>query len=89
MARRRFFVSGIHSGRAELKGDDAAHLVRVLRAEPGQLYEICDNANVYLAEIETARKSSVVFHRLEKLPQPPNEAELILIAALFKFDRFE
>ena len=79
----------IHSGRAELKGDEAAHLVRVLRAEPGQLYEICDNASVYLAEIETARKSSVIFRCVEKLPPPVKEAELILVTALFKFDRFE
>lgn len=89
MSRRRFFVPEIHSGRAELKGDDAAHLVRVLRAEPGQLYEICDNANVYLAEIESARKSSVIFRCVEKLPPPAEEAELILVTALFKFDRFE
>ena len=89
MSRRRFFVPQIHSGRAELKGDDAAHLVRVLRAEPGQLYEICDNTSVYLAGIETARKSSVVFRCIEKLPPPVEEAELILVTALFKFDRFE
>lgn len=89
MARRRFFVPEIHSGRAQLKGEDAAHLVRVLRAEQGQVYEICDNVNVYVAEIETARKSSVVFRCIEKLPPPREEAELILVAALFKFDRFE
>ena len=89
MSRRRFFVPQIHSGRAELTGDEAAHLVRVLRAEPGQLYEICDNASLYLAEIETARKSSVIFRCIEKLPPPAEEAELILVAALFKFDRFE
>jgi 16S rRNA (uracil1498-N3)-methyltransferase len=89
MSRRRFFVREIHSGRAELNGEASAHLVRVLRAEPGQLYEICDNTSVYLAEIETARKSSVVFRCIEKLPPPVEEAELILVTALFKFDRFE
>jgi 16S rRNA (uracil1498-N3)-methyltransferase len=89
MARRRFFVPEIHSGRAELNGDDAAHLVRVLRAAPGQLYEVCDNSMVYLAEIESARKSSVIFRCIEKLPLPAREAELVLVTALFKFDRFE
>jgi 16S rRNA (uracil1498-N3)-methyltransferase len=89
MSRRRFFVPQIHSGRAELNGDASAHLVRVLRAEPGQVYEICDNTSVYLAEIETARKSSVIFRCIEKLPPPVEEAELILVTALFKFDRFE
>jgi len=89
MARRRFFVPGIHSGTAELTGDDAEHLVRVLRAEAGQVYEICDNQQVYLARIEVARKSSVVFQIIEKLPPALAEAELILVTALFKFDRFE
>ena len=79
----------IHSGRAELKGEDAAHLVRVLRAAPGQFYEVCDNSSVYLAEIESAHRSSVIFRCIEKLPVPDQEAELILVTALFKFDRFE
>ena len=89
MARRRFFVPEIRRGAAELTGADAEHLVRVLRAEVGQVYEICDNTDVYLAEIETARKSVVVFRCQEKLPAPEAEAKLVLVAALFKFDRFE
>ena len=38
--------------------------------EPGQRYEISDNRDVYLAEIETARKEHVVFRTLEKLDAP-------------------
>jgi 16S rRNA (uracil1498-N3)-methyltransferase len=89
MARRRFFVPEIRRGVAELTGADAEHLVRVLRAEVGQVYEICDNQDVYLAEIETARKSRVVFRCQEKLAEPEPEAALVLVPALFKFDRFE
>jgi 16S rRNA (uracil1498-N3)-methyltransferase len=89
MARRRFFVPEIRRGAAELTGADAEHLVRVLRAEAGQVYEICDSRDVFLAEIETARKSQVVFRCLEKLAEPEPEAVLVLIPALFKFDRFE
>jgi 16S rRNA (uracil1498-N3)-methyltransferase len=89
MARRRFFVPEIRRGVAELTGTDAEHLVRVLRAEVGQVYEICDNQDVYLAEIETARKSVVVFRCQEKLGAPETGATLVLVAALFKFDRFE
>ena len=74
---------------AELTGADAEHLVRVLRAEVGQVYEICDNEDVYVAEIETARKSVVVFRCKEKLAAPEAEATLVLVPALFKFDRFE
>ncbi len=89
MARRRFFVPEIRRGVAELTGQDAEHLVRVLRAEVGQTFEICDNSDIYLAEIETARKSQVVFRCHEKLPPPQPEATLVLVPALFKFDRFE
>jgi 16S rRNA (uracil1498-N3)-methyltransferase len=89
MARRRFFVPEVRRGLAELKGSDAEHLVRVLRAEPGQVYEISDNRNLYLAEIETARKSSVTFRLLEKLEPSATAVQVTLIAALIKFDRLE
>jgi 16S rRNA (uracil1498-N3)-methyltransferase len=89
VARRRFFVPQVRRGAAELTGDEAEHLVRVLRAEVGQVYEISDNGNLYLAEIEVARKSLVSFKVLEELPPPAPEAEIVLVAALIKFDRFE
>jgi 16S rRNA (uracil1498-N3)-methyltransferase len=87
--RRRFFVDEVRSGRAEISGDDARHLTRVLRVEAGQRFEISDNRNVYLAEIETARKEYVAFRTIEKLPQPAPAVRLILCAALIKFDHFE
>ncbi len=89
MARRRFFVPEVCRGTAELTGPDAEHLVRVLRAEPGQVYEISDNRDLYLAEIETARKSAVSFRVLERIEPPPPDAQVALVAALIKFDRFE
>jgi 16S rRNA (uracil1498-N3)-methyltransferase len=87
--RRRFFVDEVRNGQAEISGDDARHRTRVLRVEPGERYEISDNRNVFLAEIETARKERVVFRTLEKLAPPAPEARMVLCAALIKFDRFE
>jgi 16S rRNA (uracil1498-N3)-methyltransferase len=87
--RRRFFVDEVRSGRAEILGDDARHLTRVLRVEAGQRYEISDNRNVYLAEIETARKEHVSFRTLEKLAPSVPTVRLVLCAALIKFDHFE
>ena len=78
MARRRFFVPEIRRGTAELTGDDAEHLVRVLRAEVGQRYEISDNQRVFLAEIEVARKAVVTFRVIDELPQTPRPAEVHL-----------
>ncbi len=89
MARRLFFVEGVHSGRAEIKGDEAGHLTRVLRVEKGHRYEISDNHQLYLAEVEAARKEQVVFQVLEKLPARPLPVRLHLLAALIKFDHFE
>lgn len=87
--RRRFFVDEVRNGKAHIQGDEARHLTRVLRVETGQRYEISDNRNVYLAEIETARKDGVVFRTIEKLPSPLPSARFELYAALIKFDRFE
>ena len=87
--RRRFFVEHVRNGHAEISGDDAKHLTRVLRVEAGERYEISDNQNVYLAEIETARKEQVVFRTIEKLPAVEPSLRLILCAALIKFDHFE
>ena len=89
MSRRRFFVPEIRRGTAELTGAEAEHLVRVLRVEPGQIYEVSDNQNLYLAEIETARKSVVSFQIREKLSPPAPGVQVTLAAALIKFDRFE
>ncbi len=87
--RRRFFVDEVRSGHAEISGDEARHLTRVLRVEPGQRYEISDNRHVYLAEVDSARKEHVKFRTLEKLPDPEPTVRLILCAALIKFDHFE
>jgi 16S rRNA (uracil1498-N3)-methyltransferase len=89
MARRRFFVPAVRRGTAELTGDDAEHLVRVLRAEVGQVYEISDNTKVYLARVTVARKSVVEFEVMEQLASEPEPMRVTLLAALIKFDKFE
>ncbi len=89
MARRRFFVAAIRNGLAELHGEDARHLTRVLRAAAGQRYEISDNESVWLAEIVEARGERVVFRVVEALSAPEMPVRITLCAALVKFDRYE
>lgn len=89
MARRRFFVDRIHGGEAELTGDDARHLARVLRAGPGQRYELSDNHSAYLAEISAVSPRRIAFRILEPLPAEAPAPAIALFAALIKFDRFE
>jgi 16S rRNA (uracil1498-N3)-methyltransferase len=89
MARRRFFVDSLKNGIAELHGDEARHLTRVLRVEPGERFEISDNHAAYLAEISEARGERVVFQIIEAIPAHEPALRITLLAALFKFDHFE
>lgn len=89
MARRRFFVEHVHHGRAEITGESAHHLTRVLRVEVGQKFEITDNQRAWLAEVEAARKDLVRFQVIEELAAAPEPAALTLYLALIKFERFE
>jgi 16S rRNA (uracil1498-N3)-methyltransferase len=74
---------------AELRGEEARHLTRVLRAEAGQRYEITDSQSAYLAEIVEARGERVVFQVIEPIESQPLPVRITLCAALIKFDRFE
>lgn len=89
MARRRFFVEQVRGGRAEIAGDEAHHLTRVLRVEAGQKFEISDNSRVWLAEVEAARKNLVTFAVLNEIEPTPEPAHITLYLALIKFDRLE
>jgi 16S rRNA (uracil1498-N3)-methyltransferase len=89
MARRRFFVDEVRRGEAALEGEHAEHLTRVLRAEVGQRYEICDGARLYLGEIVEARKHSVRFRIVEELAAAEPAVRISLLMSLIKFDRFE
>ena len=89
MARRRFFVSRVRAGHAELEGEAAEHLRRVLRAERGQRFEISDNDSVYLAEIDGLGKGKVTFRVIEPIMAELPPVRITLLAAIFKFDRFE
>jgi len=82
-------VDSIRGGTAELGGDEARHLTRVLRVAPGQRFEISDNRQAYLAEITEARGERVVFQVVEALPAVLSPVSITLCASLVKFDRFE
>jgi 16S rRNA (uracil1498-N3)-methyltransferase len=92
--RRRFFVDSFESGAAALRGDTAEHLGRVLRAEPGQLYELSDGNTVWLARIERvvrskSGKSQIDFALVENIPSCEPSLNLHLLLSIVKFDRFE
>ncbi len=82
-------MPAIRDGIAELQGEEARHLTRVLRAEAGQRYEISDNQSTHLAEIVEARGDRIVFRVVEAMPEPVTPIRITLYAALIKFDRYE
>jgi 16S rRNA (uracil1498-N3)-methyltransferase len=92
--RRRFFVDRFESNSANLHGDAAEHLGRVLRAELGQLYELSDGQRVWLAKIERVALSKrgdnrIEFALVEPLPAREPVLKIELLLSLVKFDRFE
>lgn len=92
--RRRFFVDQFTSGSATLHGDTANHLARVLRAEPGQLYELSDGSSLWLARIDevglvSRGENRIEFSLVEQLAAPSPSVKLTLLLSLVKFDPFE
>ena len=87
--RRRFFVDAFDAGRAVLAGDAAHHLGRVLRAEPGQLYELSDGTSVWLGKVEFAGRDQIEFSLVEPMPIINSSLDKTLLLAVVKFDTFE
>jgi len=87
--RRRFFVDAFDDDRAVLTGEAAHHVGRVLRAEPGQLYELSDGRSVRLARIEFSGRDRVEFSLLDVVPVRVFPLKKTLLMAVVKFDAFE
>ena len=93
--RRRFFVEKFHpNNSAELRGEAAEHLGRVLRAEAGQLYELSDGRSVWLARVESVAltkrgDSRVEFALVEPVASREPKLQIQLLVSLVKFDRLE
>src|ERR1700677_1105714 len=88
MTRRRWIADRWTATTASLTGDQAAHLARVLRAEPGQIYDVVSNGFLHRAEILSVSDAEVLFTLHEQLE---SDAALPLhhLLAIFKFDHME
>jgi 16S rRNA (uracil1498-N3)-methyltransferase len=88
MTRRRWIADTWTANTATLIGDQADHLARVLRAEPGQIFDVVAGGFLHRAEITSVSDSEVLFALHEEL-----EAEVALpvhlLLAIFKFDHME
>ena len=94
MTRRRFIADAWTPTTASLTGDQAVHLARVLRAQPGQIYDIVANGFLHRAEITSVSAGSngedqkVDFTLHEEL-ESDAALPLHLLLAIFKFDHME
>ena len=73
---------------ATLKGEQAVHLARVLRAQPGQIFDVVANGFLHRAEIVSADEHEVVFTLHEEL-EAESALPVHLLMAVFKFDHME
>ena len=93
MTRRRWIAdtwspeSG-HPTHAALTGEQAVHLARVLRAQPGQVYDIVANGFLHRAEVAAVSDAEVSFVLHEEL-EADAALPIHLLLAVFKFDHFE
>jgi 16S rRNA (uracil1498-N3)-methyltransferase len=87
--RRRFFVEQLVGDRAVMEGEAAHHLGRVLRAQPGQVYELSDGSRVCLARVEEVKRDRVEFALVEELPTFEPTLQTTLLLSMVKFEAFE
>jgi len=88
MTRRRFIADTFTDTTASLTGDQAAHLSRVLRAQPGQIFDVVSNGFLHRAEVLTVSDREVVFTLHEEL-EADAALPVHLLLAVFKFDHLE
>ncbi len=91
--RRRWIADTVtpatgHPTHAALTGDQALHLARVLRAEPGQVFDVVAAGYLHRAEIMSVSSDRVDFILHEEL-ESDQALPLQLYLAVFKFDHFE
>ena len=88
MTRRRWIADKFTDTTASLTGDQALHLARVLRAAPGQIFDVVANGFLRRATVVNVSEQEVTFALGEELE---TEAALPvhLLLAIIKFDHYE
>jgi len=88
MTRRRWIADTWNEATAALHGDQAQHLSRVLRAQPGMEFDVVAGGRAWLARIASIDRDSVHFILLQELETAP-ALPVTLLLSIFKFDRME
>ena len=88
MTRRRWIADRIAGNRAWLTGSNAEHLARVLRAKPGQQFDIAAAGLLRTGTVISISPDEVEFELGEPLSSPPLP-QISVFLSIFKFDRME
>lgn len=88
MTRRRWIADEVSGTHARITGDHARHLSRVLRARAGQEFDIVAEGVLRRGRIIEVTDASVEFELGSEFHTSAS-ANLILLLAIFKFDRME
>jgi 16S rRNA (uracil1498-N3)-methyltransferase len=88
MTRRRWIADTWDEATASLEGNQAAHLIRVLRAQPGMEFEIVAGERVWHGVIAAIAGDSVRFNLVAEVAADP-ALPVSLLLSIFKFDRME
>jgi 16S rRNA (uracil1498-N3)-methyltransferase len=88
MTRRRWIADDWDEHTASLKGEQAAHLIRVLRAQAGMECDMVAGDRVWRAVISGVSGDAVRFTLLSQVKADPALPVTVLLS-IFKFDRME
>lgn len=88
MTRRRWIADTFTETTASLTGDQALHLARVLRAEPGQVFDVVANGFLRRATVAKVTEREVTFALGEEL-EVEAALPVHLLLAVIKFDHYE
>lgn len=88
MTRRRWIADTWDEATASLEGSQAAHLIRVLRAQPGMEFDVVAGGRVWHSEVAGITDDTVRFNLLAEVAADP-ALPVTLLLSVFKFDRME
>jgi len=88
MTRRRWIAEHWDEATASITGAQAAHMARVLRAQPGMEADVVAGGHVFHAEVAAVSPDEVRFNLVAELQADP-ALPITLVMAIYKFDHME
>jgi 16S rRNA (uracil1498-N3)-methyltransferase len=88
MTRRRWIAEHWDEATASIVGAQAAHMARVLRAEPGMEADVVAGGRVFHAEVAAVSPDEVRFNLVAEVQADP-ALPVTLVVAVYKFDHME